>query len=479
MEGKWLKRTAWSMLSRVPWLRRRVHKVLWWIKARRAYKQRSQDLPLLLDSCNAKRRKNCGPKHIILIVVDCMRKGNLSLYGYHRETTPFLSSIADRAAVFENAITASPWTHPAVASMLTGLYPHNHGGVLPKNPCQFGREVPNKVSRNVLALPEVLTALDFNCHFLSAVMVAALPSIAWSKQICVFPGRAQRHVNELIRRLDKDRDKNTFVYFHLADLHIPVDVPISYRESFGKIAEIPQLRNWQFQENACPGEPDFERYRENRCKLYDCALRSVDAQLGRFFRYLEEAQLLDSSLVLVTADHGEEFWEHVETERELFYNPRCFFGVGHGQNLFQELINVPLMCVGPGVPSGRYSHNVSLVDLVPTVLDICGIEHQIALDGRNLFDCSDERALISEAVAYGYEKKAVVQKNWKLIHSEGDGVSLLFDLCQDPKEKRDLAEINPEKVQELKGHLPRTEVKGETLEIDRDIKKQLQALGYM
>ena len=324
-----------------------------------------------------------------------------------------------------------------------------------------------------------MTALGFNSHILSSVMVAAWAGMAWSKQIYMYSQRAEHHVNELIRRLKKNKDNDTFMYLHLGDLHVPLDVPDAYRESFGKIAEIPQLHNWQFQKDACPGESDFERYKENRCRLYDCALRSVDAQLARLFEYLEKARLLDSSLVIVTADHGEEFWEHAEIERDMFYDPRGFSGIAHGHNLFQEIINVPLLCIGPGMTSGRYTHNTSLVDLAPTILDACGIDHRLKLDGRNLFDCSDKRTVISEATAYGHEKKAIVQKNWKLIDSQGDGVSLLFDLHKDPKEKNNLAGTNARKVQELKGYLPRNDIIGEALEIDRDVAKQLRALGYM
>ncbi|HIJ71476.1 MAG TPA: sulfatase [Planctomycetes bacterium] len=479
VKWEWLRRIIRPLLIRIPWLRRKVQLFLWRMRARPFYRQRIQGISKLLDDCNARRRKNGGPKNIILIVVDCLRKSNLSLYGHYRETTPFLESLAGRAAVFDNTLTACPWTYPSVASILTGLYPHNHGGVLTTDPCRFGQEAPNKVSRNVLALPEVLTGLGFDCHIFSSVTVAAWAGMDWFKNIYIYRQRAQQQFKELNRCLEKNKKKDNFIYFHLGDLHVPLDVPDDYRESFGEIADIPRLNYWQFEKDADREAPDFKRYKENRCKLYDCALRSVDAQIAGLFGYLEKLRLLDSSLVILTADHGEEFWEHTETERKLFYDPRGFSGISHGHNLFQEIINVPLLCTGPGIASGRYTHNTSLVDIVPTILDVCGIDHRLKLDGRNLFDNSNERALVSEAVAYGYEKKAVVRKNWKLIHSEGDGVSLLFDLYRDPKEKHDLAKINPEKIQELKSHLPKAEVKGETLEIDRAMKKQLQDLGYM
>lgn len=476
---EWLKQTAWSMLSRVPWLRRKIQRSLWQVRATRAYKQRSPYIPRLLEKYGVKASKNGGPKHIIFIVVDALRKNHLSLYGYDRETTPFLKSLSDKAAVFENALTASPWTYPSVGSILTGLYPHNHGGVHVNNPRDFPRHTPNKVSRNLLALPEVLATAGFHSYFQSAVSTAALTAVAWFNHSCVFFDEVKHHVNVLEKWLEKSRDKTTFIYFHLADLHVPIDVPMPYKETFGKITDISGLRNWRFYDNGHAGELDFERYKQNRCKLYDCALRFVDAQLARLFRYLKEAKILDSSLVFITADHGEEFWEHVELQRELFYEPHGVYGVGHGHNLFQELINVPLLCIGPGVTPGCYSHNVSLVDLAPTILEICGIEHQLALDGCNLFDCSNERGLFSEAVSHGYEKKAVVKNNWKLIHSEGDGVSLLFDLAKDPKERYNLAKANPEKLQELKAFLPKTEIKGEPLEVDKDIEEQLRHLGYM
>lgn len=491
MDEKWLKRTAWSMLSRIPRLSQRVQKNLWRLRARRTYKQRSQDLPRLLGNCSAKRRKNCGPKHIILIVVDCLRKRNLSLYGYHRQTTPFLKSLAQDGAVFENAITAGGWTYPAVASMLSGLYPHNHGGMHTKESLDDLKQdtnfiykdptklLPNKIRQDVLSLPEILAVLGFETHISTAMVPAALSSAGWFKHSSIFDSGCEHHLRGMSNWLRKKKKKRTFAYIHVRDLHQPIKAPMSYRKCFGEIASIPNLDGWEFKEDAQPGEPVFEQYRENRIKLYDCALRFVDAQIARVFECLEKEGIRDSSLVIITADHGEEFWDHVEMEREMFADRRAFFGIAHAHNLFQELINVPLICIGPGITPGRYNHNVSHVDLVPTILEISGIDHNLQLDGRNLFDCSDERFIISEGTPQGYEKKVVLQNNWKLIHSEGDGVSLLFDLSKDPKEECNLAKTNPEKLQELKALLPTEEIKGEALEVDRDIEEQLRNLGYL
>ncbi len=475
-----IRRTVRSVLNKVHWLRRPLQKILWQHRAQRAYQHRSLVIPRLLEKYGVKASKNSGPKHIIFIVVDALRKDHLSLYGYERETTPFLKSLSKNAAVFENAVTPSPWTFPAVASLLTGLYPHNHGGTYPEdNAINYDRELPNKVRQDILTLPDLLGILGFESYFIAAITPAAMATTGWFKHSSVCLAGSDYHLKGLLRWLKKNRPKRSFIYFHIGDLHVPINIPVRYRHTFGRTANIPKLEQWQFQRDAQLGEPAFEQYRQNRGKLYDCALRFVDAQLAIFFKFLKRKQLLDSSLIFITADHGEEFWDHVEVERQLFYDPRGIAGISHGHNLFQELINVPLICIGSGVAPGRYSHDVSLVDLAPTVLELCGIGHKLALDGRNLFDCSDERFLISEAINYGHEKKAILQNNWKLIESQGDGVSLLFDLSKDPKEKHNLAKTNPEKLKELKTLLPKTQVKGDALKVDRDIEEQLRHLGYM
>jgi arylsulfatase A-like enzyme len=479
VEGNLLRQSAKFILFKIPWLRRRAQRTLWRVRAGRAYKQRSQDIQRLLEGFSIKPQKISGPKHILFIVVDCLRKDHLSLYGYDRETTPFLRYLSDKAAVFENTFAPSSWTYPSVASILTGFYPHKHGGMHSEDPRNFDSDVPNVVNKYIVSLPELLATFGFESSINSAIDTAALSCIGWFKNSFVFFSDVGDHLQKVSKWLKKNREKNTFVYVQLGDLHEPLNPPEQYRDSFGKISYIPKLDTWDFCKDAVPGELSFELYRENREKLYDCAIRYIDTKITMFFNYLKREGILDSSLIFITSDHGEELWDHVETERELFYDPRDISGVGHGHNLFQELINVPLICVGPGITAGRYKHNVSLVNLVPTVLDICGIQHKLTLDGQNLFDNSDGRVVLSEAIAYGYEKKAIIKDNWKLIHSEGDGVSLLFDLSKDPKEKHDLVALHPDKVAELKALLPKEQVTGETLEVDRDVQEQLRQLGYI
>jgi arylsulfatase A-like enzyme len=447
---------------------------------RRAHRERAQVIPELLEKYGITARGTEGPQHIIIIVIDALRRDHLSLYGYPHKTTPFLDSLAAHGAVFERAITAGGWTYPAVGSMLTGFYPHNHGGLYAgENLRNFNNQLPKKIRADILSLPEFLEPFGFESYFGSGITAAAMATTEWFKHSSVFLGTASQHVKHLIRWLWQNRTPKSFCYLHLSDLHAPINAPKSYRRSFGPIADIHSLGSWPSLTDAKPGDQVFESHRENRQRLYDCALLYVDGEIARLFSFLKDAGIIDNSLVVITADHGEEFWEHVEVERELFLNTRSSSVSGHGHNLFQEIIAVPLLCTGFGITPGRYWHNVSLVDIVPTILDVCGVEHATILDGQNLFEPSADRILTVTGICYGYEKTAIIKNNWKLIHSKADCVSLLFDVNKDPMEQRDLSKDFPEMLDNLKSALPTDVAESSALKITRDVEKQLKDLGYM
>ena len=467
------------MFDRVPWLKRRVRKFTSNVENRRAYRQRAQEVAELSQRYSLKQSKAEGPRHIIFIVIDSLRRDHLSLYNYDRQTTPFLDSLSENAAIFDNAVAPAPWTFPSVDSVLTGFYPHNHGGIHHNDPCNFDKEFPSKTLDEILALPEILTTFGSQTYFTTPITPATLAVTGWFMHSFKVLSNASQHIEDILKWLKRRKDQNTFVYFQPSDLHVPIEVPGEYKNVFGQIADIPNLDTWSFQRGEDLRGPAFEEYRENRIKYYDCAVRFVDAQIAMFLKGLEEMHLKDSSFILITADHGEEFWDHVEVEIERFYDPRGIYGVGHGHNIFQETINVPLICMGPDIIPGRYNHNVSLIDLFPTVLEICGIEHKIQIDGHRLFDNSEERCILSEGIAYGYEKKAILRNNWKLIHSKGDNVDLLFNLSEDPKEKQDLSAKNTEELKRLQLALPQISKGGRVLLVDDAVKEQLKALGYM
>lgn len=474
------KKFKGRLLGKMPWLRRKIQCSRNRVFSNRAYFHRNRQvqniLPKRLFGCH----RTDGPRHILVITVDCMRKSNLSVYGYRRDTTPFMRSLSKELSIFTNAVSPSPWTFPSVASILTGLYPHNHGAVHHKELRNFDVELPDVIGDNIATLPEILSLCGFECAFMSAIATAELPVRGCFKNATNYFAGANHHMAGLLRWLSRNANRKTFTYLHLGDLHTPLNAPQEYRNTFGRIAPINNLETWDFQNNAEKGCPLFESYSANRIKLYDCAMRFVDSQIEKLFRALKELRIDDNSLVFITADHGEEFWEHAKTEKELFHDPRGVFGVGHGHNLFQEIINVPLMCIGKDLSPGIFDHNVSLTDMFPTILNLCGVEHDIETDGCSLLSVPDNhRIILSEGVGYGYEKKAFIKDALKLIQSRGDNVDLLFDLSRDPGERNDLSQIRPALVSQMTGAAPQSETIGQKGKVDGSIRKQLQTLGYM
>ena len=386
---------------------------------------------------------SCRPNlNVIIITVDSLRNSHLSCQGHFRETTPFLDSIESRFT----AISAAPWTYPSVASILTGLYPHNHNAVAggaTKHVKDF--EKYERLRRDILTLPEIFYLLGYRIYFGTAIEMACLPV-----RSRVVPERynettrADALFEGLTRWISKKKKEGFFAYVHLADLHMPWNPPDNFKNFFGTVKALPKIdmRNgWKSKDSRSPNEDLRERI-ENYELLYDNIIRYVDSAIEQLFYFLEDAGLADNTIVVVTGDHGEEFLEHAELEACNFYDPRGFYGIGHGHNVFNVNIEVPLLIHNP-VATKRSSHFVSTVDIMPTLLDLIGVNHRIKFDGRNIFSDSvedRERPLLSEACGYGYEKKALVVGRYKLIYSKNDGIEWVFDLEKDPEEQRPIVD---------------------------------------
>jgi hypothetical protein len=353
--------------------------------------------------------------NVLIIAVDSLRNANLSCNGYFRRTTPFLDSIKTRF----NAISASPWTYPSVASLLTGLYPHNHGAILRgavKNIDDYIFDSYAPLISHIVTLPEILHYLGYRTHFYTAIEMAYLP--LRSRVIAhryIYHTKAETLFRSLQACIQRGNERQ-FAYVHLADLHLHMSVPKYYKKFFGR-------------------DEEYQR-------MYDNALSYVDAAIARLFDYLSNSHLLDHTVVVITGDHGEELGEHADLESANFYDPRGFYGMGHGHNVFREVCEVPLMFAGAVHAEGTDSL-VSTVDVVPSVLDLIQVGHRFRFDGRSVFAKAGyiaPRALLCEACGYGYEKKALVVGNSKLVHSKEDRIDWGFNLDKDPLERNPITD---------------------------------------
>ena len=358
---------------------------------------------------------------VVLIVVDCLRYRNTSYSGYNRRTTPFL----DQFSIKMKAYATSSHTYSSVPSILTGLYPHNHGAIirgLIKD--MYLQKNYSPLRKNVVTLPEILKVFGYDIIFITTIYPVVMPfrnNVIFYKDLGkVNAGKVLEEAFKQIRRSIK-RGRKFIAYIHLGDLHEPLRPPKEFADFFGEVKPLPNIERWAYRRPEEQSGNGFEEYKYNRILLYDNTLRYVDTVIKDFVSRLKD-EVNGPLLVVVTADHGEEYWEHADVESRYFYHPHGVSGVAHGHNLFNELIEVPLVLqeFNSNKLKEVKERLTSLVDVVPTILDWLDLKFdQRIFDGYSLLKgASRSRYVISEAIAYGYEKKVLIKGKYKLLYSE-------------------------------------------------------------
>lgn len=468
-----------------------------------------------------------GP-NVIVLVIDTLRADHVGVYGYGRGTTPNIDAVAKNGLVFSRAISQASWTKPSMASFLTGQYLRRHGvnnkwDALDPNVRTLGKELQAlgyrtaAFSSNPFIAPEFGFQNGFDSFYHTAspsgVQYATLfrllsrgksllqrttgvsldlPGLI-RKPAEKFPKNYIRDdmlTSELAAFLRRHRDERFFVYAHYIGSHIPYDPPEAYLAPFlpagwdGRkaMSDHPPQARLLFQRATALPEIELRAMVAH----YDGAIAWTDMLIGRVVRTLADLQLENETLLVVTSDHGEEFFDHNNW--------------GHGLQMYNELIHVPLIFHFPGkIAPGRRDDTVMLVDLYPTIAALAGARPAgEQLDGRNLFDGSTvERSFVfSEYYRHDgsspYQSLAVLGGNRKLIETHDDAVRAsrveLFDLERDWAEKDNLAaraggvatdpagrQLQQTLAEFAKGG-PR--VSTYKVKIDADTKERLRALGY-
>jgi arylsulfatase A-like enzyme len=424
------------------------------------------------------------PRHLVLVSIDTLRADHLGCYGYGRPTSPAIDAIAREGVVFEDASATSPWTKPSHASLLTGLFPGRNGATT----------MESLLRHDVAHLASLLSGHGFE--------TSAIVNSRWLtshglergfrhfKSIDYIQGRRESSpVTETVAAwlATRDRAKRLFLFVHYMDVHSDYMSLPEYEQMFvgpysGPITGSTQ-QLYRVKEGVLDlSEPDVRHLRA----LYDAGIRQVDARLGQLFAHLGREGLLAESLVVITADHGEEFLEHG--------------GVIHGFTQYQEVIRVPLIFRGPGIPGNiRVRAPVSLVDIMPTCLGLLGLPAPARLDGvavdrlwRDPRARLDGRLLYFEAdvtfppprpgAAPPGPHRAVRNERFKLHRNIRTGETALYDLLEDPGERINVKAKHPGVAAELLGQLKRyLEGQSEPASLpltEREL-EALKALGYI
>jgi arylsulfatase A-like enzyme len=405
--------------------------------------------------------------NVVIYLIDALRRDHVGAYGYARGTSPSIDAFAREAVLYVDAYSTTAWTKPAVASLLTGLNPPRHGV----------QDRRHYLPESLPVLSEYLKALGYST---TAVVTNPHASSEWGfgRGFDRFDERrnwqraSAEEVNDAVfRSLGRDRGP-FFYYIHTIEPHGPSGPKPPYGILFGGRPMGDGLPGVQ------PGAQPVVV--ENAIALYDGAIRSNDREFGLLLHELKRKRLYDDTLIILVADHGEEHLDHGKG--------------GHGQQLFNEVAQIPMIVK---FPKGRFAGTIasaraSLLDIVPTVLSVAGMDQPLGLEGIDLADLPDggasptpDRRLFLDLNQVRLDgelvvARAVVEGHVKYMDDlVPEPKKMLFDLERDPGETNNLIQQDPVLAERLAALLKDYQVMASVEAIPKDLREPLRALGYI
>jgi arylsulfatase A-like enzyme len=444
---------------------------------------------LLTGACGSGEEPSRRP-NLLFVSIDTLRADHLSCYGYEQATSPRLDELAARSQRFESAWSVMATTLPSHTAMFTSLSPAMSGA----------SSNGDVVVPQAHTLAERLTEAGFATGaFVSAAPLHPRFGLEQGFSVYDHPVREERPGDKTRARavewLRSKRSERFFCFVHLFDPHTWYTAPEAERALFGA----PEGR--QPPERTFLAQP--ERFdadaRSGLTKAYDAEIRFADAQLGQLLDELTALGLSESTVVVVTSDHGETLEELIDTHR---------YGYDHGEFLHRRELRVPLVVHVPGSSAAAaarvHSRTVSLLDVLPTVLELLEVPRSGLMLGRSLVPLLEGRELASRpvfserraltlaevqeppsALLVG-EEFSVASEDWHFVRGQGRPEEL-YDLRADPRAESNVAPAHPAEVARLGGLLEawRTAqaeagalaTAGES-SIDPELLQALRALGY-
>ena len=370
----------------------------------------------------ARAAEKAGP-NVVVITIDTLRADHLACYGYKRIKTPEIDQLAKSGVRFANAFTAVPITLPSHTALMTGQYPmatgvHDFSG--------------NKVAPGSMTLARVLQGHGYSTA--AFIGSAALDSRFGLNQgfgtyydhFNLGHGR-EIHLDEIERRGDKVVDlalkwlashhqKPFFLWVHLYDPHAPYDPPESYAGLY-------------------------------RTHPYDGEIAFADAQVGRLFGYLKQQHLYENTLIALASDHGESLGEHGEKT--------------HGFFIYNATLHVALIVRIPGDPPRVVQQGVSLIDVMPTILQALGITRPASVQGQSLLSLMLGHSSGDASGQYSENYAPLIHFGWnRLLGFEWHGMQYidttrpeLYNLKTDPHELHNLYKTHQALAHEMNQRL--------------------------
>lgn len=424
-------------------------------------------------------------RNVILLIVDTLRADRLGCYGYDRKITPNIDALAARGTTYDNARPQGSNTRYSMLSMLTGLYVTGQEERLPEG-------FPTLAER-VKESGKITSAFVGNATIVKG-------SRGFERgfdhmEDCSIDGETERITGDAFAMFNKFRmwyqgnqeeikeSEGFFTWFQVMDPHIPYIVTDEERAKLG--GPLPGKMKLRETWSSAPksalalvhpkNRKDHEEHmatmaRENN--LYDTELVGLDRAIGVLFKFLKNVEELDDTLIILASDHGEFLYDRLKYPEEMRHwikkvNParktlQALFFNDHGWSFHEEQWKSPLILAGPDTPAGvRQSAMTAHVDIYPTVLEACGVRSLDYQTGHSLY--GGKPGQHKEVYAYTHHISAVInEKGWKFVDRrpkleavydpedvdpETDGPAYeLYNVNDDPKERDNLAEQYPERV---------------------------------
>ena len=396
--------------------------------------------------------------NVLLITVDTLRADHVGSYGYAAAQTPALDALAARGLRFDHAITVAPLTLPAHSSLMTGTFPAFHG-VRDNGGFYLGDD------------PATLaTSLRAHGYRTGGFVAAFVLDHRWgiargfdryyddfdlaNYRMDVGLDAVQRPGSEVVSKaidwIDQDPARPFLAWAHLYEPHAPYEPP----------------------------EPIRARFPPTMIGAYDAEIATADLQVGRLLAHLATARRLDNTIVVVLGDHGESLGEHDEEQHAFF--------------VYDADIRIPLIVAGPGAPRRVVTDTVRIVDVMPTVLQLLGVEIPKTVQGRSLLPLARGEPLDLVAMSETWYPRH--HYGWSELTSIRDGRyhliaaprRELYDTQADPGEVHDLAAANPTRADVLERALrafaaqtSATHTPAAPHPVEPEVEERLRALGYV
>ncbi|MFC2171845.1 sulfatase [Acidobacteriota bacterium] len=457
---------------------------------------------ILILNVSCEKENKAAPYNVLLITIDTLRADSLGCYGSRRARTPVIDRLAASGTLFENVACPMPLTRPSHFSIFTSRYPRQHS-----------------VMNNLMNLPpeeltlaEILQEKGYRTTGFSSIKLLDQKSGTaqgfdsfFSPQYPQIPADLMGYLATLWINNFGTSDP-FFMWLHLFDPHMPYSPPPQFIAGSQQEARtLPPSITWDFL--LAVGEKyngDIPPEILNRSlDLYSGEVSFVDHILGMVAKVLQQHNLLDRTIIVLTGDHGESFSHGVFFE--------------HSDSLYDGSVAVPLIFRCPGkVPSGeRNSMQCDLLDVAPTILALLDIDRSsLPFEGRNLFDPdkSNEvsafaqhpvdmgqdawwrpereekiRSVAGQPVTYlkaGDEQTGLRSEGWKYLVNMNTGAEELYNLKFDPHEMKNMAGQNPEIAERFRAQIQEWQKTypiqiQQSSEPDEELLQTLKALGYI